>query len=128
MDFPGVKITMAVYNYVKSGISKGQHAPTVSLAEIDTQREQGFLAKLHIGGIVFRGCGIFVRVVQGHQEFTAAGVDIQDFQFRLQVLADHLAVVPRQGFFYAAAVNMGEIPAVDLGNLFFRLPRLRHPF
>ena len=56
-------------------------------------------------------------------ERVAAGVNVHDFHFRTQILPDHRAVIPGQIILFGiSSINVGEIPAMNVGNFFFSFP------
>ena len=58
----------------------------------------------------------------GH-DVAAAGVDVHDLHFRTQVLPDHCAIFSGQIILFGIApINVGEIPAMNVGSFLFGFP------
>lgn len=63
-------------------------------------------------------------VMEGKQKLPAAGVKIQKGVVPAQGTADDGFVVPGQVlFFLVSSVDVGKVPPVDLGSVFFLLPK-----
>ena len=116
VNFRRIEIAVAVEYKVEAFILKGQLF-RASLPEIHAQRQEGFPAEDGIRRIGFRSGAVCRRVLQGEQEFAAAGVDIQQLHLRPAVPVNDFPVAPGQILFFSvAAFDVGKIPAPDVGD------------
>ena len=104
-------------------IGEGQRAVGCSGLKVDAKGQQCLLAQFHVGWKVFDGSRQMVGVLQRQQKFTAAGIHIQNPAVRAQGRQNFGFIIPREiVFVLPPTVQMGKIPAVDVGNSLFGQP------
>lgn len=62
-------------------------------------------------------------MVQCQQELPTTSVNIQELHFRVKMPQNRLPIIPGQIiFFRVPPMDMGEIPAMNVGDVFLRFP------
>ena len=114
---------MAVEHQVERIVGEGQGPVGGGRLEVDAQGQQSLPAQLHVGGIVFNGGRQMMGMVQRQQKFAAAGVHVQDPAVGPQGGQHLCPIIPGQSLFiFPASLQMGKIPAVDVGDGLFGQP------
>jgi len=121
-DFSRAEGAVAVEDEIEGMILKGQRAVGGGFFELDAKGKENLPAQPDVGRIGLDGGGIPGRVIEREQEFAAAGVHIENAHIGAEGLPDDFLIIPRERGFFVFSVDMGEIPAVDVGDLFFGLP------
>ena len=122
-DLLGVKGPMAVEYQVKAPVGKGKEAVRRRVPEVHTQGQQRLPAQLHIGGKMFGGGGEGRGMAQRQQKFSASGVQVQNAAVGPQGVQRLCPVVPWQvALLGVPVIDVGKIPAVDVGDGLFRQP------
>ena len=122
-DFGRIKAAVAIEHQIKGVVGKGQGTVGGCSLEINAQRQENLFAQLHIGRIVFNGGGQMMRVMQRQQKFAAAGVHIQNPAVGAQRCQHFGFIIPGKNILVLpSSVQVGKIPAVDVGDGFFCQP------
>ena len=123
-QFKGANIRLLMErNHIKSAVIKRNCRRIITRTEIYTERKQNLLAKLHIRGKTFGCRRIFMGMTEGKKEFAAPCVIIKYLHIRTEIFFNQFAIIPRKTcILRITPVNMGKIPAVNVGNLLLSLP------
>ena len=114
---------MAVEHQIKAPVRKGERAASVRLPKINAQGQERFPAEGRVGRIALRGGREGMGMAQGQEKFPAAGVHVQNTMLRKQEAADELIEVPGEVLaLFVTAMDVGEVPAVDLRGLLLSQP------
>ena len=117
---------MAVDNDIELSVVKG-HVPVVRhLPKVDPQGKKGLSAQRYIWRIALCGGSVFAGVSQRQQEFSPAGINVEQLHTGGEIALNDLPIIPRRCFLIIAAGKVGEIPAADVG-LSLRLFPKRFP-
>ena len=104
-------------------VGEGQRTVGCGGLEVDTKGQQRLAAQFHVGWEVFDGSCQMVGMLQRQQKFAAAGIHIQNPAIGPQCSQNFGFIIPGEiVFVLPPTVQMGKIPAVDVGNGLFRQP------